>query len=446
MISTTVERMESLMQRRLPQVLSVLLVVMVFWPVCPCQAVGIATAAPDHLTLTWTGNPATTMTVTWRTDAAVASGFVEYQKGSVLSGEAHRAKAAFTNFTTDLQATRVFSGNLTGLSANTTYSYRVGDGKHWSGTHTFSTANPESQAFKFLVFGDSQSPAGGSSPYSVWRDTLHNAYRANPDAKFIVNVGDLVDTGQSGAHWNGWFAAAAGVIDTIPEMPVVGNHEMFGSSDTDTPAYWNAQFRLPQNGPSRLKNRVYSYDYGPVHIVVLDSQQSGGGQYGGTFASQIKWLDADLASSKAPWKIVFFHKAVYFLKDGRSNTAFRKAFCPVLEKHHVDVVFNAHDHGIGRTYPIKNGVSKSRPTEGTVYYVVGRSGTKVYSDVRKRDWDAFFYNPRDKPNYLVVQVAGARLTIRAIKTDGTPIDAFYIDKKKDVDSDCRATVPNAPPK
>lgn len=27
-----------------------------------------ATARPDHIALSWTGNPATTMTVTWRTD------------------------------------------------------------------------------------------------------------------------------------------------------------------------------------------------------------------------------------------------------------------------------------------------------------------------------------------------------------------------------------------
>ena len=34
-----------------------------------------ATATPDHIALTWTGDPATTTTLTWRTDSTVTSGF-----------------------------------------------------------------------------------------------------------------------------------------------------------------------------------------------------------------------------------------------------------------------------------------------------------------------------------------------------------------------------------
>ena len=136
----------------------------------------------------------------------------------------------------------------------------------------------------------------------------------------------IVDVGQSGAHWNGWFGAAAGVIDTVPEMPVVGNHETTGSSETSRPAYWNAQFKMPQNGPSALKNQAYSYDYGPVHFVVLDSQQSEQSIYGDILTPQKKWLDADLAASKSAWKIVFYHKGSYSLKDGRDNKDVRDAF------------------------------------------------------------------------------------------------------------------------
>ena len=76
--------------------------------------------------------------------------------------------------------------------------------------------------FKFLVFGDSQ-----SSQYSVWQTTLHKAYQANKEAAFFINVGDLVDVGQDYAQWKAWFDAAQGVIDTIPAMPVAGNHEAY---------------------------------------------------------------------------------------------------------------------------------------------------------------------------------------------------------------------------
>ena len=389
-----------------------------------------ASANPDHVTLTWTGNPATTMTITWRTDPSVATGMAEYQAGTSLTTSGTRMNATSVEFVTDLGPSRLFTATLTGLSPSMKYSYRVGDGEHWSDTCSFTTADPKSSNVSFLVFGDSQSSATGESPYSEWRTTVHNAYAANPDARFMVNVGDLVNTGQSGDHWNAWFAAASGVVDRIPAMPILGNHEYSG---VKTPTYWMSQFTLPQNGPDGLKTRVYSYDYGPVHVVVLDTEQV----KGDNLAVIRKWLGKDLAASKATWKLAFFHKAPYHLKDGRDNPALREAICPALERRHVDIVFNGHDHGIGRTYPIRGGKLMPKPSQGTVYFVTGRSGTKSYKDVSKRAWNAFFYNPTDQPNYLVVSVYGKKLTIKTVKQDGTPLDTFVIDKAKDTSSDGR---------
>ncbi len=405
---------------------------------CSMQVVGQgggATPFPDHVTLSWTGDPAKTMTIAWRTDTTVTCGLVQYQAGAVLSGMAKQAKASAYDLATDLGEMRLFTATLTGLSSNTKYSYRVGDGSRWSDTHTFSTADPQARAFKFLIFGDSQSSLAGDVPYGAWRTTVHNAYRANPDARFMVNVGDLVDYGQRYEHWNAWFDAAAGVIDSIPVMAVPGNHESYGSRSTTKPAYWSAQLKLPQNGPEGLKNQVYSCDYGPVHFVVLDSQQFEQKQYGDILTPQREWLDADLASSKATWKIVFLHKPPYEIKPDRQNQDVKAAFCPILDRHHVDLVFNAHDHGISRTPAIKGDVIMEKPSEGTVYYVVGRSGEKTYPDLKRKPWNPFFYNPLDQPNYLVVEVNDKKVIIKTLKQDGNLLDTFVIDKEKDSMSD-----------
>ncbi len=399
---------------------------------CPALAAAPATTTPDHVALSWTGSPATTMTVTWRTDPTVATGVVEYAKGSKLTGPIQHTNATCSDFATDIGESHLFRATLTDLSPTTAYTYRVGDGEHWSATHTFVTADPKSDEVEFLVFGDSQSVP----PYSTWSKTVHNAYRANPRARFMVNVGDLVDVGQSGSHWNAWFDAAAGVIDTIPEMPVIGNHETSGKKGERKPEYWLAQFTLPPNGPAGLKGQAYSFDYGPVHIAVLDSQGSEEKQYGDILGPQAKWLNADLKASDATWKIVFFHKAVYEVHPTRKSKDVKSAFCPVLESNHADLVFNGHDHGVGRTFPIKGGEIKGKPSEGTIYCVTGRSGTKYYKNLEKKSWDAFFYNPTDQPNYLVVDIAGKKLTIRTVKQDGTPIDTCVIDKSADTDSDC----------
>lgn len=418
--------------------LALILVFALTSPFTLAQTTGTgATATPDHVHLSWTGNPSTTMAITWRTDAATRAGLVEYAKGPTLSTTARRAAATSKAFTTDLGATRLFAVNVTGLSPNTQYCYRVGDGsQHWSAAHTFSTAKAKTDEVKFLIFGDSQSSATGESPYGQWSTTVHNAYKANPDAKFMVNVGDLVDVGQNGTHWNAWFAAAAGVVDTIPEMPVVGNHETTPAKPSRKPSYWIAQFTLPQNGPDSLKSQVYSYDYGPVHIAVLDSQQAEEKAFGDLFGPEKAWLEADLAASKATWKLVFFHKAVYEQHPTRKSADVKAAFCPTIEAQHADLVFNGHDHGVARTYPIKDGVLKRKPSEGTIYCLVGRSGSKYYSNLVKKPWNTFFYSPTDQPNYLVVDIVGAKLTMRAVKQDGTPISSFYIDKAKDIDSDC----------
>ena len=394
-----------------------------------------AAPKPDHITLTWTKDPATTMTVTWRTDPSAVKGFVEYQAGKGISTVAKQAGADMRDFTTDLGASRLFTSTLVGLSPNTHYSYRVGDGKNWSAICSFRTADPETRAFKFLIFGDSQDPALRGNPYESWRITVQNAYKTNPDAGFMINLGDLVDLGQRGAHWDAWFDAAKGVIDRIPEMPVSGNHESYGSSDTRKPEYWAAQFVLPQNGPEDLKGQVYSFNYGPVHFVMLDSQQKEQKEYGDIIKIQQKWLEADLAASKAAWNLVFFHKPPYEIKARRTNEDIKAGFCPIIEKYHADLVFNGHDHGVARTYPIHNGVLMQRPSQGTIYYIVGQSGGKTYGDIAKKAYDAYFYNPLDQPNYLVVEVGYERITVKVLLQDGTLLDTFFVDKAEDMSSD-----------
>lgn len=86
---------------------------------------------PDHVTLTWTGDPRTTQTVTWRADASVTAGVVQYQKGRTLSSPVS-VKALRQIFTTDQGAVSLFTATLTGLDSGATYAYRVGDGTNWN--------------------------------------------------------------------------------------------------------------------------------------------------------------------------------------------------------------------------------------------------------------------------------------------------------------------------
>ena len=67
---------------------------------------GKANPFPDHLLLTWTGDPATTMTVSWRSEVSSKSGEVRYGvRGG--KGPQRRVKASSTLFTTDLGSYRI---------------------------------------------------------------------------------------------------------------------------------------------------------------------------------------------------------------------------------------------------------------------------------------------------------------------------------------------------
>ena len=409
-----------------------------------------ATGRPDHITLTWSADPATTMTITWRTNSSVKSCTLAYtslENGpDTMSVVPSLHPAVFKTSAADSVRGKmhIFTTTLTGLKPGGRYIYKIGNDKNeWTDFHMFTTESDEeksSDAFKFLLFGDSQSGKGDVPDYTNWHATLHNAYRANADAKFFINMGDLVEKGQSYQHWNNWFKAAEGVIDSLPALPVEGNHETYNGTDWKTakPHYFISQFNLVRNGPNGLKGQVYSYDYGKCHFAVLDSQaheenhdaegKANLEKETAFLREQAVWLDKDLAGHRdAAFTFVLFHKPPYYMSH-RANTLIKKIFCPVFDTYHVDVVFNGHDHGTSRTYPIHRDEFMQNPAEGTVYYVTGRSGEKYYPDLTRKVWDAAFFDAQDQPDYQTVELDGRRLTIKCFKQDGTLVDTYLIDK------------------
>lgn len=387
-------------------------------------------AAPYHITLTWAADARTTQTITWRTEAAAAPGYVQYAEATVAKAFLHKLQtvtAEMSGLEANGKSISVHSVTLTGLKPGTRYIYRVGDGLKWSERHSFATAASRVPGFKFLIFGDSQSVS-----YDVWRTTLQQAYQANPDAVFMTNVGDLVDVGLDYGQWSGWFEAGKGVIDTIPVMPVTGNHETYTlDKGFSMPIYFTAQFKLPPNGPAELKGQVYSFDYGDVHFSILDSQAGEEKQFVPNMLElQQVWLEQDLRVTDKPWKIVFIHRPPYHNRPRAGDEHLRAAFVPILDKYHVDAVFAGHDHVYVRSYPLRGGKVAAGHSGGTVYVTTGRSGTKTYSGAAAKEWNEFFHNPLDQPNYLIVEVAKTSLTVKAFKQSGELIDAWTIKKGK----------------
>ncbi|VVT48660.1 uncharacterized protein SAPINGB_P001888 [Magnusiomyces paraingens] len=137
---------------------------------------------------------------------------------------------------------------------------------------------------------------------------------------------------------------------------------------------YQSHWRMPNEESGGFKNMWYSFDYGPVHFVQINTETDfgrgiiapgepggNGKEYAGPFAryadEQQDWLERDLKNvdrCKTPWVIVAGHRPWYAAgKDGCSEC--QDAFEAVLVNHGVDVVVFGHVHNYQRFDPMKFG-------------------------------------------------------------------------------------------
>lgn len=315
----------------------------------------------------------------------------------------------------------LYTAHVSNLTPGTDYEYRISVGKKNSAWMEFKT-EPEATAFKALIFGDSQ-----SSDYSYWGKTVQIAWENNADAAFFVNMGDLVDNGQDSSQWNAWMDESEKLLKTIPIVPVMGNHETYSLDwKMAKPDYYLSLFALPANGPAGLQQYAYSYDYGDVHFIVLNTQLNELQEwYPGLLEEQHKWLGKDLSQTKKKWKVVLMHRGIWTFPFNGPLDDIGQAFAPLFDQYHVDLVFNGHVHSYARTKAMRNG--KPDP-KGTVYITTGRSGQKAWDKSPQKPMDEVFYNPLDMPNYLVFEASYDALKVKAFKQSGELIDQTEIRK------------------
>jgi 3',5'-cyclic AMP phosphodiesterase CpdA len=401
---------------------------------------------PDRILLTWAGDPATTQSVTWRTDDTVAEAFAEIAPagdGPNFKKEAARLTAETTPLKTDLGPAHYHAVSFEGLSPKTRYAYRVGDGENWSEWNQFSTASSEPAPFSFVYFGDAQNDIK-----SHWSRVVREAYRDAPRAAFMLHAGDLVSDAHSDAQWGEWHYAASHIQRMIPCIAAPGNHEydnLVGDGivtiDKQLSTHWRPQFCFPLNGPEgmeELAETTYWIDYQGARIISLNSNR--------LHAQQAEWLDALLAENPQRWTILTFHHPIFSTAEDRDNAHLRAVWQPVFDRHRVDLVLQGHDHSYGRTslevgdINVDTGAQARSAEAGTVY-VVSVSGPKMY-DI----WDRKRF-PRiaeDTQLYQIIHVDGDELRYEARTAKGTLYDAFTLHKREGEPNELVEQVPDAP--
>lgn len=340
---------------------------------------------------------------------------------------AQNIPAEDVSFTVGQQTYYQYKVKLQHLETATTYEYQLSDGEKTGTWHKLTTDNGKN--FTAIIFPDSQ-----SSDYSSWQSLAAAAHQAQPQADFFISMGDLVDNGADHYQWQQWFKGINGFAADIPLAPVMGNHETYTMDwKTQLPYLYTNLFSLPSNGLAQYQNQFYSFDYGPVHFVVLDTQADELQKLQPNLTQeQLSWLHKDLATNTAPWTIVLQHRDILlyeFNKRPGSTTHFidiGHIYMPVFEEYDIDLVLSAHLHTYRRRVPLKN---FQPDPDGITYVLTGIAGNVMYPGLWKNSsLDAAAGPDGDKTNYLTLQADEHSLQLRAYTADGQQFDEYVMTK------------------
>jgi hypothetical protein len=313
---------------------------------------------------------------------------------------------------------------VSNLTNNTNYNYRVGDGVNWSAQHPYSTRNPNEFSFFFVT--DPQIGASGdaASDGIGWSNTLAAMNDEFPDAAFIMSGGDQTDTATNEAQYTNFFSPV--VLTSLPVAPAVGNHE--GAA-----VNYNYHFNLPNESSTYGVNSAggdYYFTYGNTLFMVLNMEPTNslypGGGGGGTpppgpppsgppgpppggggappcndiisdadFTAKLATKDmtafvgsinqhkafmqeAIAANPTVKWKVVMWHYSIYSAGNHAADSqvrAIRYYMVDVLDELNVDLVLMGHDHAFTRTYQMYNDDPEKAQTVNSNGQVVNPTGT-----------------------------------------------------------------------
>lgn len=394
-----------------------------------------STPCPDHIMLSFCGDPKTEAAVIWRTSVEVDSGFINFKKEN--ESDWRRLDAECRQKESDIDISNYYSVKLSGLEPGTRYVYTVGSDENRSDEFSFETEPENIGKFSFLVITDHQKGNPCHLPdYGKVGELLKDALKKHPECRFILTVGDNCDNGQNELQWNGMFEGLKGIIESIPYMMTTGNHdnrgflsyfpEPVGKFYLEHADFFDFQFEpsYPMNGPEGYTTENYSFDYGDAHFLIMGINAP---------EKVAPWAFDDLQKSDKTWKLGTYHFPIYpVMPEGQNNDGYPWLRKPI-EDGRLDILFAGHEHSFARTFPTKGDELFDRPSEGTVHYIAGNGGGNIYHSNCQKVWHSCFYPQEEHTGlYSIVEIDGNILTATAYLGDGRIVDRFTLDKENDI--------------
>lgn len=416
----------------------------------------------SKVTVTFNGDSTSSKGFTWYTPEVSTNSDLQVVEntGEVANFDNTLSFTGQSKIATNSSIERVHKAEATGLKANTSYYFRVGDHSldSWSEVGTFQTA-PTSGAFSFIDLTDTQ--AQDEEEAIISASTISTALATVPEAQFIVHNGDVVEHGNTEQEWNWLLGHSQPSLLNTTIAPAAGNHE-----DKNYAFFDHFNVSTPENAATE-KGAYYSFDYSNAHFIVLNSNENST-EYANFSVDQVEWMKQDVEAAKdagAEWIIANIHKGPYTTanhatdSDIFNNNGVRKQIAPLMNELGIDLVLQGHDHIYARTKPIKsdgtaedvaiieetlNGetIKYAVEPDGTIYMIPATAGAKVYFKNTKTQLgdDYFSLFERSEENHArnygstTSEARGNVQNFVGISIDGGKLTAVTYEIDKNIDN------------
>jgi hypothetical protein len=213
---------------------------------------------------------------------------------------------------------------------------------------------------RFVVYGDMRAPG-----HAAHAQVVEGILRERPS--LVLNTGDLVAAGGDASAWQRYFEITRALGSTTPVVPALGNHESYLGGAARS---W-ALFGLKSAGSAPASGYA-SFDWGPLHFVVLDTNALD--------AEQLTWLTRDLAAAAHRHPRAIFaicHEGPWSSGPHGGSSAMERDVVPILAAGGVTLLFAGHDHLYERgAGPVRGGGAAPRRLP---YVVTGGGGAPLYN-------------------------------------------------------------------
>jgi hypothetical protein len=234
-------------------------------------------------------------------------------------------------------------------------------------------------------------------------------------AHLALHTGNMVVNAADDQLWVRWFADEADLLLRTPLVPTVGNHEI-----TDNGVAYGRWFKQPSRPAYR------SLDYGPLHLVVLDSFEIAAGadpHSGAVSDAQLAWVEEDVRgvpADKHVWVLVHqgpFAHPLHVRPGHGGSERVRLAIQAAARRHPIQAVFAGHENFYERG-----------EVDGLRYLVIGGGGAPL------EDPDPTFPTveaAHKALSFVTLEVCGCHVSGKAKDIAGRVLDSFTLSSCKE---------------